>query len=76
MVSYLQFFQLGYCYSFDIKEGIPLDLKCLGSYYSIYLSGVAFRYSPLALCGFARVITGASCTSALVLGLGVLKCTL
>lgn len=34
--------------------------------------GGSFR-SSLALSGFARVITGASCISAIVLGLGVLK---
>ena len=66
-------FQIGYCYYFNIKKGFLLILCIWGIIVPFIYLGEAFRYNVLALCGFARVVTGASCASAIALGICVFR---
>jgi hypothetical protein len=67
--------QLGYCYYFDARRGFLWILVVWGIVVlliPIIYAGGAFR-NPQAISGAARIITGASCASAVALGIGVLK---
>ena len=66
-------FQIGFCYYFKIKNWFLLLIGIwIVSIPLVYL-GPALRLSPLALSGFDRAVTGLSCLTALVVGIGVLK---
>lgn len=66
-------FQILFCYFFRIRYGILAILVTWAvTVPSIYI-GEDFRWSPLALSGVDRIITGSSCGSALVVGVATLK---
>ena len=66
-------FQIGYCYYFNIKKGLLLIIGIwIVIVPGIYL-GTAWRWHALTLSGFDRVATGSACSSALAVGIAILK---
>jgi len=63
-----------------ISSFVPIFGMKLGIIFLIFLPGYcyyfivfSFKLYPLALLGFARIVTGNSCLAALVIGIGVLR---
>ncbi|MCD6472854.1 hypothetical protein J7K55_07030 [Candidatus Aerophobetes bacterium] len=66
-------FLLGYCYYFNIKKGFWWIMGIWIGCTPFYFIAFSFKLHPLALCGFARIVTGNSCLIALAIGVGVLR---
>lgn len=65
--------QIVYCQYFGIKKGFFIILGAYLIMFPIIHITAEVRWSPLALSGHDRAVTGSSCVSALILGIAVLK---